>query len=240
MARFCRAYTTNASRSAQRAYPTCSGAQRTLPIAQKARSFERAWSNLKEQTPGQLVNNTHWVSGAWNKRYVPGAKGRLNKSRGHDCGVPSPHRRRPDEAAGQVYRSPPNNEKLGDNVAKLESDLAMEREQRAEERFIWITTVAVLGDFIAYGMLRDFFGFALIFLLELIVLAIVARRLGVDWAVQLIGWAHVPRLTSCCSGAAIRRRQARTASAALQACSQKNPATLIGGGGSFPYPHLWG
>ncbi len=101
----------------------------------------------------------------------------------------------PDEAAGQVYRSPPNNEKLGDNVAKLESDLAMEREQRAEERFIWITTVAVLGDFIAYGMLRDFFGFALIFLLELIVLAIVARRLGVDWAVQLIGWVmfHVSR-----------------------------------------------
>ncbi len=37
--------------------------------------LREAWSNLKEQTPGQLVNNTHWVSGAWNKRYVPGAKG---------------------------------------------------------------------------------------------------------------------------------------------------------------------
>lgn len=101
----------------------------------------------------------------------------------------------PDKAAGKVYSPPPNDEKLGDNVAKLETDLAMEREQRAEERFIWIATVAVLGDFIAYGMLRDFLGFALIFLLELIVLAVVARRLGVDWAVQLIGWLmfHISR-----------------------------------------------
>ena len=34
-----------------------------------------AWDSLKDQTPGQLVENTHWNRGAWAKRYVPGAKG---------------------------------------------------------------------------------------------------------------------------------------------------------------------
>jgi len=34
-----------------------------------------AWENLRGQTAGQLVENTHWAKGAWTKRYVPGAKG---------------------------------------------------------------------------------------------------------------------------------------------------------------------
>lgn len=34
-----------------------------------------AWQNLREQTPGQLVENTHWEGGAWAKHYAPGAKG---------------------------------------------------------------------------------------------------------------------------------------------------------------------
>lgn len=37
--------------------------------------LDLAWTSLKDQTPGQLVENTHWNRGAWAKRYAPGAKG---------------------------------------------------------------------------------------------------------------------------------------------------------------------
>ncbi|WP_209018555.1 Panacea domain-containing protein [Endobacterium cereale] len=41
----------------------------------EAEMLDTAWENLKSQSPGQLVENTHWDQGAWAKRYVPGAKG---------------------------------------------------------------------------------------------------------------------------------------------------------------------
>jgi len=40
-----------------------------LPEGQVLRN---AWAGLQDQTPGQLVDNTHWQGGAWAKRYVPG------------------------------------------------------------------------------------------------------------------------------------------------------------------------
>lgn len=86
-----------------------------------------------------------------------------------------------------VFQAPVSTEKLGDNVAKLESDLAKEREERAEERFLWIAAVAVLFNFIGYALIKDVLAFIPIFVLELILLTVVARRLGVDWAVQLLG-----------------------------------------------------
>jgi uncharacterized phage-associated protein len=41
----------------------------------EAQWIDVAWETLKDQTPGQLVDNTHWDRGAWAKKYVPGAKG---------------------------------------------------------------------------------------------------------------------------------------------------------------------
>ncbi len=41
----------------------------------EAAALGLAWESLRTQTPGQLVENTHWSHGAWAKHYAPGAKG---------------------------------------------------------------------------------------------------------------------------------------------------------------------
>lgn len=43
--------------------------------SKEAEWLDVAWNSLKDQTPGQLVQNTHWNLGAWAKHYAPGAKG---------------------------------------------------------------------------------------------------------------------------------------------------------------------
>ncbi len=42
---------------------------------EEAEALKTAYEALKDMTPGQLVQNTHWSGGAWYKRYSPGAKG---------------------------------------------------------------------------------------------------------------------------------------------------------------------
>jgi uncharacterized phage-associated protein len=37
--------------------------------------LDRAWKSLRHQSAGQLVENTHWVGGAWAKKYLNGVKG---------------------------------------------------------------------------------------------------------------------------------------------------------------------
>jgi uncharacterized phage-associated protein len=41
----------------------------------EANILEVAWENLRDSTPGQLVENTHWEKGAWAQHYVPGLRG---------------------------------------------------------------------------------------------------------------------------------------------------------------------
>lgn len=41
----------------------------------EAAMLENAWQALRSQSPGQLVENTHWAGGAWAGRYRPGARG---------------------------------------------------------------------------------------------------------------------------------------------------------------------
>lgn len=77
---------------------------------------------------------------------------------------------------------------LAENVAKLESDLAAEREERCEERFIWIALCYILGSALLYVAIQSILVFMVLFLLGLIVLVGIAKRLGVDWAVQGVGW----------------------------------------------------
>lgn len=40
----------------------------------EATMLEMAWAKLKSATPGQLVEATHAKSGAWVRKYVPGAE----------------------------------------------------------------------------------------------------------------------------------------------------------------------
>jgi len=99
-----------------------------------------------------------------------------------------PKPRPPLTADEQVLLPPAPDGRLGENIAKLESDLAREREERQEERFLWIAGASILLDYIGYGLIKDFAAFVPMVLLQLILLVVLAKRLGVDWAVQAIGW----------------------------------------------------
>lgn len=48
---------------------------RDIDGTEEAESLNEAYKVLKDMTPGQLVQNTHWPHGAWYKRYSPGARG---------------------------------------------------------------------------------------------------------------------------------------------------------------------
>lgn len=77
---------------------------------------------------------------------------------------------------------------LAANIARLETDLAKEREDRKEKEFIYIGAIAFLASVLAFKVLDNTILSMLMFLFELIILAGLAKRMGVDWAVQGIGW----------------------------------------------------
>ncbi|WP_223566951.1 hypothetical protein [Agrobacterium tumefaciens] len=77
---------------------------------------------------------------------------------------------------------------LAENTAKLEADLATEREERCEERFIWIAVVFILISAHVYASMDSVIAFICLFMLSLVLLVGIAKRLGVDWAVQGVGW----------------------------------------------------
>lgn len=90
--------------------------------------------------------------------------------------------------AGVGFNVPAPAGQLAANIAKLESDLASEKEERCEERFIWIAVCYIMGSALLYIAIQSVIVFMVLFLLGLIVLVGIARRLGVDWAVQGVGW----------------------------------------------------
>lgn len=77
---------------------------------------------------------------------------------------------------------------LAENIDRLSTELAQERDLRREERFYWILLAAFLGDIVAFKALDHFGVFMVLFMFELVVLIGIANRLGVDWAVQGLGW----------------------------------------------------
>jgi len=83
---------------------------------------------------------------------------------------------------------PSESSAIAENVAKLESDLATEREERNEERFIWIAVCFILSSALLYDAIESVIVFVMLFLLGLVLLVGIAKRLGVDWAVQGVGW----------------------------------------------------
>lgn len=85
------------------------------------------------------------------------------------------------------FEQPAPSSRSSDNIAKLETDLAREKEERCEERFVWIAVVFVLVC-VPIALVVNFAVFVILFLLGLILLVGIAKRLGVDWAVQGVGW----------------------------------------------------
>lgn len=76
---------------------------------------------------------------------------------------------------------------LTNNIARLESRLDTEREDRLEERFRWVCATAILFDVVAVVAVNGSWLFVLIFMLQLIAILGYAKACGVDWAEQLIG-----------------------------------------------------
>ncbi|MBM1690374.1 hypothetical protein [Sulfitobacter geojensis] len=85
-----------------------------------------------------------------------------------------------DENGGDV-------DALTNNIARLETSLDSEKEERLEERFRWICVTSVLFDIIAIVALEGSWLFLPVFMLQLILLIGFAKAYGVDWAEQLIG-----------------------------------------------------
>lgn len=86
----------------------------------------------------------------------------------------------PDEPSGPVV--------LSGNIAELETSLEQEREGRKEERFYWVLACCILVDPLIFNVMNGGWGFAPLLLLQIIMLIGLAKRLGVDWAVELLSW----------------------------------------------------
>ena len=76
---------------------------------------------------------------------------------------------------------------LANNIARLESRLDAEREERLEERFRWVCAATVLFDVVAVVAMDGSLLFLPIFMMQLIATLGYAKSCGVDWAEQLIG-----------------------------------------------------
>ena len=79
-------------------------------------------------------------------------------------------------------------DQLFQNIARLETDLSKERDERLEERFRWVCAVTVLVNLLTLTAIDGgSISYMMLLLLQLIVLLGYAQKLGVDWAVKLIG-----------------------------------------------------
>ncbi len=86
------------------------------------------------------------------------------------------------------YPSSQGSEALSDSIARLETDLINEREKRCDERFFWVACIFLLILPYIYQAVQSFAPFIVICIFGLVALMGLAYKLGVDIAVQLIGW----------------------------------------------------
>lgn len=56
-------------------YPDIFGVRPFVDGDPEFRSIEYVFNQLKDSSPGQLINITHWREGAWAKSYRPGVRG---------------------------------------------------------------------------------------------------------------------------------------------------------------------
>lgn len=76
--------------------------------------------------------------------------------------------------------------KLISKICQLEDNLSESKDSHKAERFYWIVGTTFLFDIIIMKFLEDTSGFVILVVLELFVLGALAKRLGVDWAVEAI------------------------------------------------------
>lgn len=75
--------------------------------------------------------------------------------------------------------------KNDEQIAKLQGELSAEQDKRKEERFIWILITLLLFDCIAFPHM-DGYTIFILFLLELIILMIIAQWLGIEYAIKFL------------------------------------------------------
>lgn len=75
-----------------------------------------------------------------------------------------------------------------ENAARLQELYDKEKEQRLEERFLWVFVVAIMFNSLVFLSTEGFLSFFPVFMLQLILLFGLAKMWGVDWAVQSLDW----------------------------------------------------
>jgi len=76
--------------------------------------------------------------------------------------------------------------KVSEAAARLADELEAERDKRKEERFVWITVVVILVDVLWFKDSPNPVVPIVVLVFQLILLVILARRLGIDDVVELI------------------------------------------------------
>lgn len=65
-------------------------------------------------------------------------------------------------------------------IAELQDRLESEKDARNEERFIWILVLVLFVDIVAFTQMDNFGGPTAILVIELFLLTVLGKRLGVD------------------------------------------------------------
>ena len=65
-------------------------------------------------------------------------------------------------------------------IQELEDALEKTKDRIKEERFIWIIIFIILFDVVFFSKMESFFGALVIFILELLILIPLARRMGME------------------------------------------------------------
>lgn len=96
----------------------------------------------------------------------------------------------PDDLIGRNIQSLPiANDKIDEQIAKLQEELTREKDSRKEERFVWCFILIILFD-VAFVLNYGFWCSLFIVLLEVIVLMVMAHMWGIEYAVKLLRPLH--------------------------------------------------
>ena len=89
----------------------------------------------------------------------------------------------------RIFDVPEGNEhsyKIVEKIERLENEISTAKDQRLEERFYWICATVFLANVIFAKFLDNIPLFFILLMAQLFMLAGLAKRLGVDWAVEAI------------------------------------------------------